>query len=68
MAQSCNADYVSSNAKSSLFGAMLYIFDDNEAVTELLWFGCLTELILTPRFRLGTLTPNINSHTHFDQR
>ena len=74
-------DYVSSNAKSSLFGAMLYIFEDNEAVikmtkkaevplrdmyqepTELHWIGCLTELIWTPRFRFGALTPNINSQT-----
>ena len=63
-------DNVSSNAnaKSSVFGAMLYIFDDNEVVikmiikgrsptmrhvsrpTELLWIGCLTELISTPKF------------------
>ena len=28
-------DYVSSNAKSSLFGAMLYIFEDNEAVIKM---------------------------------
>ena len=29
-----NVDYGSSNAKSSLFGAMLYIFEDNEAVIK----------------------------------
>ena len=29
-----DVDYVSSNAKSSLFGAMLYIFEDNEAVLK----------------------------------
>ena len=31
-----NVDYVSSNAKSSLFGAMLYTFDDNEAVIKMI--------------------------------
>ena len=33
--------------------------------TELRWIGCLTESIWTPRFRLGTLTPNINSQTYW---
>ena len=28
----CNVDFVSSNVKSSQFGAMLHIFEDNEAV------------------------------------
>ena len=31
--------------------------------TELLWIGCSTGLIWTPRFRFVTLTPNINSQT-----
>ena len=31
-----NVDCVSSNAKSSKFGAMLYIFEDNEAVTKMI--------------------------------
>ena len=35
----CNVDYVSSNAKSSHFGAMLYIFEDNEAVIKMIIKG-----------------------------
>ena len=31
-----NVDYVSSNAKSSQFGAMLWIFEDNEAVIKMI--------------------------------
>ena len=31
--------------------------------TELLWIGCLTGLIWTPRSKFVTLTPNINSQT-----
>ena len=34
-----NVHYVSSNAKSSLFGAMLYIFDDNETVIKMIIKG-----------------------------
>ena len=34
-----NVDYASSNAKSSLFGAMLYIFEDNEAVIKMIITG-----------------------------
>ena len=34
-----NVDYVSSNAKSSRFGAMLYIFEDNEAVIKMIIKG-----------------------------
>ena len=34
-----NVDYVSSNAKSSQFGAMLYIFEDNEAVIKMIIKG-----------------------------
>ena len=34
-----NVDYVSSNAKSSSFGAMLYIFEDNEAVIKMIIKG-----------------------------
>ena len=34
-----NVDYVSSNAKSSLFGAMLYVFEDNEAVIKMIIKG-----------------------------
>ena len=32
----CNVDYVSSNAKSSQSGAMLHIFEDNEAVIKMI--------------------------------
>ena len=32
-------------------------------LTELLWIGCLTGLISTPRFKSVTLTPNTNSQT-----
>ena len=31
-----DVDYVSSNAKSSVFGAILYIFEDNEAVIKMI--------------------------------
>ena len=31
----CNVDSVSSNTKSSHFGAMLYVFDDSEAVIKI---------------------------------
>ena len=31
----CNVDYVSSYVKSSQFGAMLYIFEDKEAVIKM---------------------------------
>ena len=35
----CNVDYVSTNAKSSQFGAMLHIFEDNEAVIKMIIKG-----------------------------
>ena len=35
---------------------------------QLLWIGCFTGLIRTPRSKSVTLTPNINSRRHFDQR
>ena len=35
----CNVDYVSSNVKSSQFGAMLYTFEDNEAVIKMIIKG-----------------------------
>ena len=34
-----NVDHVSSNAKFSRFGAMLYIFEDNEAVIKMIIKG-----------------------------
>ena len=35
----CNVDYVSSNAKSSQFSAMLYIFEDKKAVIKMIIKG-----------------------------
>ena len=35
----CKVSYVSSNVKSSQFGAMLYIFEDNEAVIKMIIKG-----------------------------
>ena len=35
----CNVDYVSSNVKSSLIGAMLHTFEDNEAVIKMIITG-----------------------------
>ena len=35
----CNVDDVSSNVKSSQFGAMLYTFEDNEAVIKMIIKG-----------------------------
>ena len=35
----CNVDYASSNVKSSQFGAMLYIFEDSEAVIKMIIKG-----------------------------
>ena len=34
-----NVDYVTSNAKSSQFGAMLHVFEDNEAVIKMIIKG-----------------------------
>ena len=77
-----NIDHIPSNAMNSDSSAMLYVFDDNEAVfkmiikgrsptmrnvsrthRELLWIGCLTGLIWTPKFKSVTLTPNTKSQT-----
>ena len=35
----CHVDYVSSNVKSSQSGAMLYIFEDNQAVIKMIIKG-----------------------------
>ena len=40
--ESCNVDNVSSDVKSSQFGAMLYIFEDNEAVIKMIKGRCPT--------------------------
>ena len=46
-----NVDYVSSNAKSSLFGAMLFVFDDNEAVIKMIIKGRSPTMRHVPRIR-----------------
>ena len=73
-----NIDSVPSNVQSSRQEALLYVFEDNEAVikmiikgrsptmrhvsrlTELLLFGCLIELIWTPKSKSNTSTPKTN--------
>ena len=42
----CDVDYVSSNVKSSQFGAMLYIFEDHEAAIKMIING---EIIQNPQ-------------------
>ena len=65
-----NIDSVPSNVQSSRQEALLYVFEDNEAVikmiikgrsptmglTELLLIGCLIELIWTPKSKSNTST------------
>ena len=58
-----NVDHVSSKAKSSLFGAMLYIFDDNEAVIEMTIKGrspTMRHVSRTHRVALDWLFDRIN--------
>ena len=65
-------DVVPSNVQSVRQEALLYVFEDNEAVIKMIIkgrsptlrhvsIGCLIESIWTPRF--NTLTPKTNSHT-----
>ena len=49
----CNVDYVSSNVKSSQFGAMLYIFEDNDAVIKMIIKG------RSPTMRHGSRTHRV---------
>ena len=49
-----NDDYVSSNAKSSQFGPMLYIFDDNETVIKMIIKG------RSPTMRHASRTPELH--------
>ena len=56
-------DYVSSNAKSSLFGAVLYIFEYNEAVIKLIINGrspTMRHVSRTHRVALDWLFGRIN--------
>ena len=59
----CNVDYVSSNAKSSRFGAKLYIWEDNEAVIKMIIKGRSPTMRLvsrTHRVALDWLCDRIN--------
>ena len=58
-----NGDYVSSNAKSSLFGAMLNVFEDNEAVMKMIITGRspkMRHVSRTHRIALDRLFDRIN--------
>ena len=55
--------YVSSNVKSSQFGAMLYIFEDNEAVIKMITKGrspTMRQISRTHRVALDWLLDRIN--------
>ena len=58
-----NVDYVSSNAKSSLFGGMLYVFEGNEAVIKMIIKGrspTMRHVSRTHRVALDWLLYKIN--------
>ena len=58
-----DVDHVSSNAKSSLFGAMIYIFEDNEAVIKMIIKGrspTMRHVSRTHRVALDWLFDRIN--------
>ena len=54
-------DYVSSNVKSSQFGAMLYIFEDNEAVIKMIIKG------ISPTMRHASRTHRVALRSLFDR-
>ena len=59
----CNVDYVSSNVKSSQFGVMLYIFEDNEAVIKMTILDrspTMRHVHRTHRVAIGGLFDSIN--------
>ena len=59
----CNIDFVSSNVKSSHFGAMLYIFEDKEAVIKIIIKGrssTMRHVSRTHRVALDWLFGRIN--------
>ena len=55
-----NIDHVQSSGTHYGSNAMSHV---SRKPTELLWIGCLTELILILKFKFDTLTPIINSQT-----
>ena len=57
----CNVDYVSSNAKSSRQEAMLYIFEDNEAVIKMIFKG------RSPTMRHVSWTHRVALDSSFDR-
>ena len=57
----CNVDYVSSNVKSSQSGAMLHIFEDDEAVIKMIIKG------RSPTMRLVSRTYRVPLHWFFDR-
>ena len=75
-----NVDFIPSNVKSSHQEALLYVFEDNEAVikmmkkvrsrdmfpepTELLLIGYSIESFWTQKSKSNTLTPKTNSQTY----
>ena len=59
----CNVDYVSSNVKSSQSGAMMYIFEDNEAVIKIIIKGrspTMRHVSLTTEIALDWLFARVN--------
>ena len=76
-----NVYFISSNVNSSREEALLYIFEDNEAVIKMSWrnkphnetrFQEFTELLLigcfwTPKSKSNTLTPRTNSQTYWQR-
>ena len=59
----CDVDFVSSNVKSSQPGAMLYIFEDNEAVIKMIIKGrspTIRHVSRTRRVALDWLFDRIN--------
>ena len=59
----CNVDYVSSSAKSSQFGEMFYIFEDNKAVIKMIIKGrrpTMRHVSRTHGFALDWLFDRIN--------
>ena len=57
-----NVDFISSNNQSHQ-EALLYVFEDNEAVIKMI-IGYLIESIWTPKSKSNTLTPKTNSQTY----
>ena len=58
-----NVDFIPSNVNASHQEALLYIFEDNEAVIKMI-IGCLTESIWIPKSKSNTLYQKPNSQTY----